>query len=153
MANEDRCASCTLCCQLLEVPALKKPANASCANCEEGVGCSIWAERPPICRRFRCLWYPNPQLPAGLRPDLCGAIFEPIRDEKIVIVNVDPRRPEVWRQLGSLVNKLICKYVDEGTAVVVIIGAERHILLPTGIREAEVRAGILRGAQRLGLVA
>jgi hypothetical protein len=80
-------------------------------------------------------------------------MFEPVKGEKIVIANVDPRRPEVWHQPGNIVTELIRKYVREGTAVIVLIGPERHMMLPQGVSEPEIRAGILRGAQRLGLVA
>ncbi len=38
-------------------------------------GCGIYAERPPVCRRFRCAWLQETDLPPSLRPDRCGVLF------------------------------------------------------------------------------
>ena len=39
------------------------------------IGCRIYPERPPACRRFQCAWLQAPNLPAGLRPDRSGVLF------------------------------------------------------------------------------
>lgn len=145
-----RCGGCTLCCDLLEVKLLGKSANAACSHCTSGDGCAIWDQRPSVCRRYICLWHANPKFPDALRPDRCGALFEPVRDEKIVIVNVDLTRPHAWR-LG-VVDSMIRRFLAAGTAVVVIVGAEKHMILPEGVERRSVLDRLHRGAQQLGLV-
>lgn len=39
------------------------------------IGCGIYEERPPVCRRFACGWLQAPNLPEALRPDRCGVLF------------------------------------------------------------------------------
>lgn len=153
MSRLNPCGGCTLCCDLLEVGFFCKPANTHCQHCIVGIGCTIWETRPAVCRHYMCLWHANPKFPDSLRPDRCGALFEPVRNEKIIIVNVDPNRPTVWNSLGSPVALLIRQFLIEGTAVVVIIGTEKHFILPEGMVEKEVRDGLLREAKRLELVA
>jgi hypothetical protein len=51
-----------------------KPAGEPCRHlC--AAGCGIYAGRPPVCRRFRCVWLQEPTLPPSLRPDRCGVLF------------------------------------------------------------------------------
>ena len=146
-----RCGGCTLCCELLAIPELKKPVNTVCEHCLPEGGCAIWPNHPGSCKRFRCLWFANPKWPELLRPDKCGAFLEPIIGEKTVIVNVDHSRPDVWTY--GIVSKLIEKYLFDRYAVIVIIGSEKHILLPEGITQQKVMEGIKRQAKRMGLVA
>jgi Fe-S-cluster containining protein len=51
-----------------------KPAGEPCRHLGP-TGCSIYLERPLVCRRFRCAWLQEPSLPASLRPDRCGVMF------------------------------------------------------------------------------
>jgi hypothetical protein len=51
-----------------------KPAGEPCRHlC--AAGCGIYADRPSVCRRFRCAWLQEPTLPPSLRPDRCGVMF------------------------------------------------------------------------------
>ena len=51
------CGSCSLCCKLLVIDELDKPPDTWCPHCKPGRGgCSIYADRPPSCRLFRCGW-------------------------------------------------------------------------------------------------
>ncbi len=73
------CGGCTLCCTVLRVDELGKLGGEPCrhlARLAGGTpGCGIHAERPRICRRYRCLW-----LQGGLeeddRPDRLGAVLD-----------------------------------------------------------------------------
>jgi hypothetical protein len=38
------------------VGALEKPPATPCRHLAPGGGCSIYAERPEVCRRFECSW-------------------------------------------------------------------------------------------------
>ncbi|MEZ4332255.1 MAG: hypothetical protein R3F35_10905 [Myxococcota bacterium] len=74
-AAERRCGSCSLCCTVLRVDALAKPAGRDCVHQRAIGGCAIHAERPPICRAYHCLW-----LQGGLeddeRPDRTGGVVD-----------------------------------------------------------------------------
>ena len=69
------CGPCSLCCTLLRVDELAKPAGRDCVHQRGTQGCAIHATRPPICRAYRCLW-----LQGGLeddeRPDATGGLVD-----------------------------------------------------------------------------
>ncbi len=69
------CGTCSLCCTILRVDELAKPAGRDCVHQRGPEGCGIHATRPPICRAYRCLW-----LQGGLeddeRPDRTGGIVD-----------------------------------------------------------------------------
>jgi hypothetical protein len=74
------CGPCRACCIVTGFDAkpgeapFAKPPNTPCKHLVPG-GCGIYAERPPVCRRFQCAWIAAPNLPEGLRPDRCGVMF------------------------------------------------------------------------------
>lgn len=74
------CGPCSLCCTVLRVDELAKPAGRDCQHQRpgdpgSGGGCAIHAKRPPVCRGYDCLW-----LQGGLeddeRPDRLGAVVD-----------------------------------------------------------------------------
>lgn len=90
------CTTCTLCCYLPEIEFFAKPANTPCVHCRINEGCTIYADRPKLCRDFLCLWRKD----EGLGPE-----WEPARSGMMVYVQgaqvtvlVDPENPERWRQ-------------------------------------------------------
>ncbi len=90
------CGTCTLCCRLPEIDAFDKPADVWCTHCVAGQGCSIYADRPSVCRDFLCLWM--------TREDL-GAEWEPARSHLMIYgqgpqitVLADPDQPDLWRR-------------------------------------------------------
>ena len=62
------CGSCIMCCTALEIPELKKPAGPACPNCILSGGCTIYADRPQVCRDFECLWLSDAQSAAQYAP-------------------------------------------------------------------------------------
>jgi hypothetical protein len=69
------CGTCSLCCTVLRVDELAKPAGRDCVHQRGQSGCAIHATRPEICRSYRCLW-----LQGGLeddeRPDATGGVVD-----------------------------------------------------------------------------
>ena len=49
------CGDCNLCCKLPAIPNFKNSFEW-CKNCNIGVGCSIYKNRPEPCKQFSCLW-------------------------------------------------------------------------------------------------
>lgn len=76
-AHDDRsCGDCVACCvvTLIDTPQLKKAEGVPCPNCAGG-GCSIYNDRPEVCRTFNCAWKRIPSMPPETRPDRLGVMF------------------------------------------------------------------------------
>jgi len=91
------CGSCTLCCSVLEIAELKKPAGPRCPNCVSGAGCSIYAERPQVCRDFECEWLMSRDLSRQFRPDLIGTILMEDPDSEEYRAVCAPEKAMAWR--------------------------------------------------------
>jgi uncharacterized protein len=91
------CGACNMCCQILEIEELKKPAGLLCKDCDLGSGCRIYDLRPQVCRDFVCLWKGDRNLSAQMRPDRIGTILmeDPDSDEYRAVC--DPLKPLAWR--------------------------------------------------------
>jgi len=98
------CGDCSLCCLLFHVPELEKPADQWCSHCRPGHGgCSIYEQRAPVCRGFRCLWLdPTGPLSDAWFPKTSGIIayLEPDADtgEMVLHLLVDPQTPDRWNE-------------------------------------------------------
>jgi uncharacterized protein len=91
------CGACNMCCQILEIEEMAKPAGLLCKDCRSGSGCGIYEHRPQVCRDFECLWKGDRSMGAPLRPDRVGTILmeDPDSDEYRAVC--DPTRPLAWR--------------------------------------------------------
>jgi hypothetical protein len=92
------CGSCIMCCTALEIPELKKPAGPACPNCILSGGCTIYADRPQVCRDFECLWLTTRNLPPNMRPDRIGTILMEDDDTEEYRAVCAPARPLAWRE-------------------------------------------------------
>ena len=69
------CGTCTLCCDVLTIVELGKPAYARCAHLTNK--CEIYENRPNQCRVFRCAWHLNLLGDrVDRRPDQTGFVFQ-----------------------------------------------------------------------------
>ena len=91
------CGSCALCCKLLDIPELDKPASVMCGKFAKGVGCTIHADRPGGCRHFQCFWTVTPEMPEEWRPNQIGFFIWTDAPDRLII-EVDPVRPDAWRR-------------------------------------------------------
>lgn len=62
-----QCGECSLCCKLIEITEIGKPARQWCPDWDKGKGCTIYENRPDVCRNFSCLWLTG-ELPEKLSP-------------------------------------------------------------------------------------
>ena len=106
-----RCGSCTLCCRLVPVPQLAKPAGTRCKHASYAKGCTIYATRPNVCRAWSCRWLADPRTAGMPRPDRCHYVIDlsydyitmtdakgsPPRMVTVAQVWVDPSFPDAWR--------------------------------------------------------
>ena len=65
------CKDCNLCCKLPEIPSINKKSYTWCKDCNIGVGCSIYKNRPKKCKEFFCAWKIG-LLPENLKPNKVG---------------------------------------------------------------------------------
>ena len=110
------CGACNLCCRLLGVPDIHKPARMMCWWTSRHGGCSRHAEKPlefdpnhdlMACKQFECLWLasqaqddPTKRMPRHMRPDLTHVVMGPQDrdDETLIYINVDPDHPAAWKE-------------------------------------------------------
>lgn len=98
-----KCGACSMCCRLLDVPEINKPKHNWCQHCRPGNGgCTIYDQRPGICRSYACQWLmyplvfgdewfpPKAKIVADFHFEDNGAI--------IARFHVDPRFPNRWRE-------------------------------------------------------
>jgi len=86
-----------MCCSALEIAELKKSAGPVCVNCRLGGGCTIYSDRPDVCREFECEWLTRRDLSRQLRPDLVGAILMEDAESDEYRAVCAPEKPMAWR--------------------------------------------------------
>jgi hypothetical protein len=110
-AGSRKCGSCQLCCRVLPVPQLHKKAGQKCRHQSYARGCTIYANRPEVCRLFSCRWLIDPDTADLSRPDRSGYVIDPNPDEismkdnatgaithlSVIQIWVDPHRPNAHR--------------------------------------------------------
>lgn len=62
-----QCGECSLYCKLIEITEIGKPARQWCPDWNKDKGCTIYNNRPEVCRDFSCLWLAG-KLPDRLSP-------------------------------------------------------------------------------------
>ncbi len=92
------CDVCTLCCKVMNVPELDKPAGVWCRDCVIGQGCGRYDTRPSICRSFHCAFLQDPALDERWRPSVARFVLVVLAPEERATVYVDQQRPDAWRR-------------------------------------------------------
>jgi hypothetical protein len=123
------CKGCTLCCTLLAVLELDKPADVPCKHITD-TGCAIYEDRPQSCRDVECLWLltrNRPReftvaMPAATRPDRTGVVVT--AHEGYVVFHVDPARPDADN--SGAMQPVASKLLKRGVRVLSRCGEARH---------------------------
>jgi Fe-S-cluster containining protein len=92
------CGTCSLCCKVLAVQELNKPAGQWCRHAVPGSGCSHHAERPQACRQFFCSWRLDPDLGPEWKPEVSRFVLSADADRRALVVMVDPGVPLAWKR-------------------------------------------------------
>jgi hypothetical protein len=127
------CGSCTSCCTLLEVTEVGTAVNEWCKHCEAGKGCTIYDQRPQMCRSFSCAWLQG-HLDDNWYPEKAGMVVHFSQDA--VNVQVDPDHAERWQQepYFSKLSEWSLNGIKAGgnrsyATLVAVGGSEKYLLL------------------------
>ncbi len=133
------CGACNLCCRLLEIKDMGKPAQMQCWHTGIHGGCAVHAQKEtdPIlraCFQFKCVWLESQTLDdltkrgtRSMRPDQIHVLFGPFdrEDPTLLYVHVDPAHKTAWR------NPAVLEYMDEvrrkGGKLCVVVG-DHHFM-------------------------
>ncbi len=126
------CGACTLCCKVMAIRELDKPRGKWCGHCRPGVGCTIYDERPPSCRAFRCLWLLDPLAPDFAKPDRSKAVLDVDSNGDRLVAHCDPATPTAWRNepLYSYLKGWARKGWADGKAVAAMSGRRVWVITP-----------------------
>ena len=120
------CGSCTLCCKVMAITALKKPMNKWCEFCDKGAGCKIYPSRPSECQTFDCLWLKDETFPDEFKPQRSRIVFTVEHGGRRLSAHVDAAFPGAWQEkkLYALLKRMsafqaqknsqLCLYRQEG---------------------------------------
>lgn len=140
MTAPRQCGTCTLCCKLLGIHELEKPAGAWCPHCKPGRGCGIYDDRPASCRSFTCGWLADPSMPDQVRPDRCKVVLYFTPGGERLVAECDPGAPLAWRSepiYGQLKRWAVAAWAQK-RMVTVMVGARMWVL--TGRHEVDLGA-------------
>lgn len=140
-----QCGDCTLCCKVMAIEQLGKPASAWCPHCKPGQGCRIYPKRPDECRSFNCLWRVNDLLDERWRPSKSKLVLTTSEDG--IEVRCDPGFPDAWRKepFRSEIREWAVSGEAHDVTVVIVIG--QRMILVTPDREFDL--GIVGPDQRI----
>lgn len=122
------CGNCTLCCKLMAVTELDKPARQWCAKADPTRGCTDYPARPASCAEYECVWLVSQRRPGGglapeLRPDRSRVVLNVGLDGTGIVFHVDPSRPAA-HQTGAA-GELLESVIQQGQDVVIVVGDQR----------------------------
>jgi hypothetical protein len=139
------CGDCTLCCKVMAIELLEKPAGRWCPHCKPGHGCLVYADRPGECRSFSWMWLVNELLDERWKPNRSKLVLTTSDDG--IEVRCDPGFPDAWRKepFGNEIREWALSGETHDMTVVVIVG-QKMILITS---EQEFDLGIVRADQRI----
>jgi hypothetical protein len=124
------CGDCTLCCKVMAIEELGKPAGAWCPHCRPGRGCLIYSDRPAECRTFSCLWLTNDRLGQHWKPSKSKIVLTTSEDG--IEVRCDPGFPDAWRKepYRSEIRQWAITGENLDTTVVIVVGQRMTLVTP-----------------------
>jgi len=92
------CGTCSLCCKVLPVAELSKPAGQWCIHSVAGSGCAVHADRPQACRQFFCAWRLDSNLGPEWKPEVSRFVMAADPANQALTLTVDPGMPLAWKR-------------------------------------------------------
>ncbi len=141
------CGECTLCCKVMGIDAIQKPAGQWCAHCKPSGGCAIYQRRPQECREFMCGYLLMPQVDERWKPSVCKFVLANDENNTHMKIVVDPARPDAWKKepYYSCFKGWAQSGPEEGVKIMVVIGKRAIVVLP----DRDVDLGIMGDDDRI----
>lgn len=125
------CGSCMVCCKVVKVAELDKPAGRWCVNARPGVGCVIHDERPRSYQVFTCMWLGSDMLPDEWKPDRARFVVA-VESNGALQILCDPAQPAAWRR--EPYHTQIRRWAEHGMniskPVLLMVGDRASVILP-----------------------
>jgi hypothetical protein len=122
-----------MCCKVLRIEELEKPAGTWCRHVVMGKGCGIYENRPGVCQTFNCQWLLDPSLGAEWKPEKAKFVMYPDRNNTEVLnISVDPAFPDARTKPSFLpkIKQWVADGATLGRIVVVRVGTRLTVILP-----------------------
>lgn len=146
--TERRCGECTLCCKLIPVGEIGKPANQRCVYQRTGKGCRVYRRPkfPSSCELWSCGWLLDLNAAHLPRPDHAHYVIDPSPDYitvqavdgtrgrlPVVQIWIDPKHRNVHRD--PRLRAWIARHADiHGQAALIRFNSsDGFVLLPPSI--------------------
>jgi hypothetical protein len=139
------CGDCTLCCKVMAIEEIAKPAGQWCRHCKPGAGCLVYETRPAECRGFNCLWLIDTRFGAHWKPSRSKIVLTTSEDG--IEIRCDPGFPDAWRKepFRSEIGKLAASGALHDVTVLVISGERMTLVTP----ENEFDLGVVGADARI----
>lgn len=92
------CGDCQLCCKLVPVPTIDKPAGAKCQHQRVHKGCTIYGNRPFACKTWTCRWLSDPTTTMLQRPDRSHFVVDMSTD----YIELEPKAGGSTQRVGVM---------------------------------------------------
>jgi hypothetical protein len=144
-AGSRECGDCTLCCKVMAIEELAKPASLWCSHCKQGRGCLIYASRPAECESFSCRWLVDDRLAQHWKPNKSKLVLTTSEDG--IEIRCDPGFPDAWRK--EPFRSEICQWAVSGETLdmTVVVMSGQKLILVTPDREFDL--GVVGPDQRI----
>jgi hypothetical protein len=146
------CGTCSLCCKVMLIPELEKPAGTWCQHHKQGAGCGIHSARPYVCRGAYCEWMLAKGLGPEWKPERSKFALFRTNGGRRITAHVDPGFPGAWKRAPYY--EQLKKWSAWGLQqrpdmhiVDVVIGTRSIVLLP----DREVEIGMISGGETVRL--
>lgn len=143
--SKKACGECTLCCKVMAIEALAKPAGSWCPHCGSGRGCVIYPTRPAECRDYSCLWLLDDRLDQRWKPSRSKLVLTTSQDG--IEIRCDPGFPNAWREqpFRGQIQAWAASGALHDVTVLVIVGQKMILVTP----DREFDLGVVRPDQRI----
>jgi hypothetical protein len=137
------CGDCQLCCKLLPIPPLSKPANQRCKFQKFGKGCTVYhkpgSQFPIECGLWNCRWLVSDDTDDLSRPDRSHYVIDLVPDfitatmedkpQHIPVVQIwnDPAYPDAHRD--PALRRYLFRRAEEGMAGLIRFDARKALVI------------------------
>jgi hypothetical protein len=134
-----QCGTCSLCCKVLDVKAVYKPAGQWCKHAVAGKGCNTYKLRPKSCREFECLWLQSEMFSDEWKPENAKFVMAIDAAANCLVIHPDANINAPWRRepFHSFLKTMAESFLANNQVVLINDGKMITLLLP----DQEVKVG------------